>query len=339
MAEDPGKQLTPDELLKSSIAHPAFTDRELPVGGESTHRGEGYAPANVQEDNRYAEAWNKQFSGQPAEEAPAAESAPEPSPQEPETTPQTPPRDGKGRFTRTYAGKYGTPEDLEKGYMEQFSETQRIIGERDALRAANLLASQQQEFHTRQERPQPQPVKLTVDEAGQAFIPPDAIPQPVTREEVDAQVNQRVTQILEPVLKGNQALNELKGQYPDYQKQEANFTKWLAVNPETSQKAVSNPESGMELAYLKYKYEMANLASQQVQQSAAQTAPVIEQARNQAARPNATRNEVTDEQSRNNKLAELYRHGQETGNYRAYEKARLHEAIPGWITNTEWGSK
>ena len=92
MAEDPGKQLTPDEILKSSIAHPAFVDRELPsVGGESTHDPKGYAPAIVQEDNRYSEAWNKQFGGQPAQEAPVEEGGQEQPPSDtgqPETPPQ-----------------------------------------------------------------------------------------------------------------------------------------------------------------------------------------------------------------------------------------------------------
>ena len=325
MPNEPAEQLSMEEMLKRSITHP-----ELPgMGGVSTQNPAGYNPADVPDAaSAYTQAWNAQFA-QPEQPQQAQPQPPPPAPQEP-----PPPRDDRGRFTKMYAGKYRSPEELETGYIQSTQETQRIIAERDGLKAALALLNQQPQFRTREERPQP--IKVNVPQEGEPFIDPAQLDSFV-EQRARAVALQQIQDTLGPILKSNQALNNVRAAYPDYGQNEVEFTKWLSSNSDLASQLSQSPEIGMEYAYLKFLRERGALLAQAAQAQAAQTQPQLEQARQHAAPPNAGKSEPNENASRQKQLEELYRYGQQTGDWRPYQKYRLTEAIPSWHVKTDWG--
>ena len=334
MADQPTEQLSLEQILKQQIQHPDFTN--VQPGAVSTRNPDGYNPANVGDSAvPYVQKWNEQFGSQPAAEQPPAQ-AQEPTPPAPPAGPQEPqvPRDDKGRYTKLYAGRYRSPEDLESAYLNQFQETQRIIAERDAIKAAQVMLNQQP-FRSR-EPERPSPIRVSVPQEGEPFVDPSQLDSYV--EQRARQVaSQQIQEVLGPILQSSKALNNVRATYSDYQQNEADFSKWLTVNPELAGRIHENPEMGTEYAYLKFLRERGQVMSAQAQAQAAQSQPQLDQARQHAARPNAGRNEVNENQSRSAHLAELYKYGQETGDWRPYQRFRIGEVVPGWHTNTDWG--
>lgn len=333
MADQPGEQLTLEQMLRQQVQHPELTN--MTPGTESTRNQDGYNPANVPEDTGYAKKWGEQFNGQPVQQPPAAsQEQPQGQPQAGTLESQVP-RDEKGRFTKLYAGKYHSPEDLENAYLSQFQETQRIIAERDAIKAAQTLFNQQQQFRTR-EPERPQPIKVNVPQEGEPFVDQAQL-ESYVEQRARQFASEQIQETLGPILRSSQALNTIRATYPDYQQNEADFSKWLTVNPELAGRIAGNPEMGTEYAYLKFLRERGQHISAQAQAQAAQSQPQIDQARQHAARPNSGRSEPSENQARDTRLAQLYEHGQRTGDWRPYQKFRLSEVIPEWHVKTEWG--
>lgn len=246
---------------------------------------------------------------------------------------------------RLIAGKYRTVDEAERGIQE----LQRTLAERNqenlTLKAVNqALEPLRQEVRALRPEPTPQPsyIRPVLDEQGNAVVPMAQIEEMVARQTAQ-RVQEGLQQFLGPLAAIGQAESALRQKYPEAAAQEGEFRNWISANPMVQSRITADPEWNLEAAYLRYERDRGVNTRQAAAQTTSTGQAVIDQTRREAsAVPSAggvRRQSETD--MRDQKLAALLKHKDETGDGRPYARARLEEAIGGKFLNdmekTSWG--
>lgn len=309
---------------------------EHPQLAEPTQQGgltRDYHPVNVPNDASAQEYYRQFPDGQPDSTqaaAPVVPAAPAPDTNQP----------GGLVF-----GKYKSLEDANAGYWKLVDELKSRDAENRALKAVNLHLDSV--FGGRHERPEPTPpshipVQLLPDQT--PVIPADQVRQQAAREAAEV-ARAEVTRILGPLQALGGAQSRISAEYPDFTTKQTEFSQWLSLNPTYQERAARDPESGLELAWLRYRDESSRRQMAVSTQTTTNAQQQINQARSQAGAVaqnggGGSTRRTTDIQARAAKLNELWNYGQQTGDWKPYKNFRTEEAIgnlAGDLEKTRWG--
>lgn len=149
-------------------------------------------------------------------------------------------------------------------------------------------------------------------------VPVDAI-----RDVIGQEVQGRVQEMLEPIVRGTHARQQVISRYPDYQKYEADVARFVESDPQLSQAYqrmfTADPEAAMEYAILKFGNSRA---------ASAPPAPAPSPAANGDQLPNMRSGDSREQPETREGVRAAWDHFQKTGNPAAYAKARLREIVP-----------
>lgn len=302
--------------------HPGLQTREVEPGVET--------PVT----DPSAENFLKTFGGDPA--------TPNTRPERPEPTAPAP-EQPSGRLL---AGKYRTPEEMERAYLEAQKALRDREAENRALQAVNLHLEQVFQPLRRAERPEPtlpDAVPVSFDAQNQPIVKTDSLRQMV-HEEAARIAREQVEATLRPISALNQANNRLRTEYPEVAQREADFAAWLSAHPDYQQKITQDPDFYLEGAYLKFERESGSATRSSQAQTTNAAQAMLNQARANAApaggAPTGVRRE-TEVDGMAKQLEAAYKHYQETGDAKPYKKLRtemaLGKSFTDQIERSSWG--
>jgi hypothetical protein len=330
LAGQPGA--TVDETLQQILAdHPGLAN-PAQAGGKLND----YHPA-VQPDDPSAQQFLGSFvpqqGGQPALEQQVSQ---RPAPTELAPQPPASPISGGLIF-----GKYKSIEEAERGYREADQRRQTVERENTALKAVNLHL-EQVFAPVRQQREVPTPPQeVAVQFRGDQPVVPTADFVRVAQEQARAAAREEVRNALEPLGRMNEAQTRLIAEFPDFSQRQSEFAQWLAANPTYKERVTSDPDAGLEHAYLRFNHEAGAYRQQTTQQARGQVETARQAASATSSSPGSTVRRTTDLDNRAARLNELYNHAQQTGDWGPYKKARLEEALGSQFMSTldqsQWG--
>lgn len=335
---DPNSTPTPDvgQILQNIV-------NEHPQLAEPTQQGgltRDYNPVNLPNDQTAQQYYRAHVpEGQPDEAQPATTPA--------TTTPQSSPAAQPDQPTGGLVfGKYRSIDEANAGYWKLVDELKSRDAENRALKAVNLHLEQVfGGFREARPDPAPQhiPVQLLPDQT--PVIPAEQVRQSAAREAAEV-ARQTVNQILGPLQQFSSAQARVQSEYPEFSSKQGEFSTWLSQNPTYQERAAREPESGLELAWLRFRDESVRRQQAVSAQTTTAAQQQVTQARQQAGAVaqngggGATRR-TTDVQARANRLSELWNYGQQTGDWKPYKDFRTAEAVGDSFLNdldkTRWG--
>ena len=301
-------------MLESIANHPSLQTTKEPDGTE------------VAREDPSSTHFLSTFGGQPA---PA-----------PETTPAAP---ESPQPTRLLAGKYKSVEEMERATIER----ERTLHEREAeLRAARAVNQHLEEvfapLRNQRDQPRERPVPVTFNDQQQPIVDNAALMEMVDRRAREI-AREQVAETLQPLQSLSLANNRLRAEYPEIVQREGEFAQWLQANPSYQERVQRDPEFALEGAYLKFERDRGlattthNLETNTVAQAQ------VNQARSNASPAGggatATRR-PSESDAMQQRLTELYKLGNDTGNWKPYKDARTELAVGKQVLdslNTTWG--
>lgn len=336
-ADDPQVQ----QVLKAIVdAHPGF-GQPAAQGGQAND----YQPVNLPNDPT-AQAYYQAH-------VPPNGSPPAPTPQQPAPEPAQPSAPAPAAAQPTQSpgdsliyGKYKTTDDAQRGYWELVDRLKEMNARNTALEAANLhlqttMIPQRRERETPQAPPQPQyvPVQFQGD---QPVVPVDSLRQ-TSREDAAQVARETVQSMLAPIQQFNAAQSRISGEFPDFPQRQADFAQWLSKNPDYQERVTRDPDSGLELAWLRYEHDSALRGQTQRAQVTQNAQQQVNQARQQAgvSTSGTASRRMDDQQTRLATIGKALEYAQQTGDWKPYTKLRMTEALGDDFLNslqlTNWG--
>lgn len=329
--EQPQAERQPDplaaDILSSIASHPGLQVQALPDGTEQ--------PANDPAAQNFL-----------ADRVPGGQPAPSPEPSSP-VQPTMPDAGAAAKPSggRLFAGKYRSVEEMERAHLEAQSALRDREAENRALKSVNqhleeVFAPLRQE----RVRPEPtQPIPVVFDRNNMPVLDPAALDQAIL-ERAQAVAREQVQAYLGPLTAMSQANARLKASYPESVQLEGEFTDWLKANPEYRERVTQDPEFALEGAFLKFERERGFAVQAQSRETAQAAQAQTSQARAHASPAGGSpvaQHRPQEADGTAAALNKLYKYGQETGNWKPYQKARLEMAIGpeflGVLEKTNWG--
>ena len=323
------------KALEDFAAHPGLPK----PGNMSSRSGEPYNPVDVPNDtsgNAFLNSFPaadaptdqpQQAVPTPTGEQPAVEATPKATPEAVPAAPETPAATPEEQSL--YFGKYKNREAAEKAWQKREELLRDRQQENIALKAATSVM---EGVGFRKEREQPTPpanIPVQFDGQGQPFIPADIFDKRVEQRAGEI-ASERVQETLQPIANMNNITNKMQQEFPDFGNDNADYSAYLAENPELAQRVNNDPEFAMPATYLMFK----ELRGQRTQADAVQTTQrsqtVVNEARAQASAgaPVAQSSRTVQEgESRERKLQDLESYARSTGDWRPYRKFRIEEAL------------
>lgn len=330
LAGQPGSDV--QQTLEQVIAdHPGLNNPEAQGGKLNDYR-----PVALPDDPT-AQQWLQDHSGQPA---PTQQVTPARAPTEPAAEPAQPERGG------LIFGKYKSQEEAERGYWETVKRQQAIERENTTLKAVNLHLEQVfAPMRQKREEPTPPPQFTPVQFQGDQPVVPTADFMRMAEERGRAAARDEVRNALEPLQRLSATQTRMSAEFPDFSQRQSEFNQWLAQNPTYQERLVADPDTGLELAYLRFDREAGNHRQAASQQATQQARGQIESARSAASAtsssPGTSVRRTTELDNRAQRLTDAFKWAQETGDWNPYRKARLEEALGSQFLNTldqtNWG--
>lgn len=337
---DPTSQEAQMKLLEQIVGDlPAFKP------GEDT--GQGILAPEGQEANTFYQSFNppQQAAPQPSN-GQTAVSAPPPQPQPPAPQPASAPAQAQPSTSgQLYAGMYRSVPELESGYKASRDEARRLYEENVALKAAQLAAERIGGFRQPRDEPKPQPAaEIPVAFRGDQPVVPINDFRAEVIQAAQMAAREAVSGILTPMQQLGAANSSLRTSYPEFAQREAQFASWLGAHPDYQELIQMKPDVGLESAYLKFSRDTGAQQVTQATQTTLAAQQQVESARQQAApagnvAPSSRR--PTEQESKWAELERLYKEGQQTGNFKPFQKARIQYALGDQFVNTldrtTWG--
>lgn len=183
----------------------------------------------------------------PADNPPTPQSEPE-TPQTPSAEPTPAPK------PRLYAGKYKTPEELEAGYQNSFSELERIRS--DNAQQLDAERRRYDELVARIQQPPPSPPQDHFAGFAEMGIAPDVI-RTAVRAEARAIAREEAQNAVTPLTVGTAARSRVASRYEDFAKVEDQVANFVRSDRDTSERYAHmfgmDPEAAMEWAYMRFR--------------------------------------------------------------------------------------
>lgn len=318
---DPAGQPDPvvADLLGSIDQHPGL---QVQVNEDGTE-----APANDPAGRNFL----SDHGGQPA---------PEPQPPAPAAPNQEAQETVAPSSGRLFAGKYRSVEEMERAHLIAQQTLREREAENRAIKAVNQhLDEVLTPLRTRPDRPDPTMVPVTFDRNNLPVLDPAALDAAI-----EARARAAVQAVLGPMTAMSRANSQLRTEYPEFAQRDGEFTAWLQAHPEYQERVVQDPEFALEGAYLKFERERGFAVNQQNLQAAAAAQSQVRQARDNASpaggNPVAQRR-APEQDGASQRLNALFKHGQETGDWKPYRQARIEVALGAdymsTLEKTTWG--
>lgn len=159
------------------------------------------------------------------------------------------------------------------------------------------------------------------------------IPREDFRAAVRAEAQGMIAEAFQPIAQGFQARNELLGQYPDYQKFEADVASYVNADPDLSQRYQrmfkSDPAAAMDYAFLKF-------GDSRRRQHPGSNNGVQGQQMTEAQIPSSRTGDARHQNTQGEQTRELFERFQKTGNSQdslAFAKARMKSVITDEFLN------
>jgi hypothetical protein len=221
---------------------------------------------------------------------------------------------------RLYAGKYKSVEELEKGYLNmqtvENQNNQRLAAIEARLGASDpddrILPSERREGRKRPEE--------VLEEMG---IPSEAIGDLVL---------ERITQALNPIIQGNQAREQLRHSYQNFDSLEGEVANFIASTPDvqTRYQRMFRVDQGaaMEWAIDRYLKTKGPGTAPAESASGADAAAARLDARLPGSGSPANRGQDLGQAQRLEQLQKAYEYAQKTGDWSVYSSMRINEVIP-----------
>lgn len=220
--------------------------------------------------------------------------------------------------SRTYAGKYQSPEALESGYNELFRLRQREVAAQKALEEQNRLL---------------QATLAQLNSGGQSYTSDDSGSDGLSEAQIAALVDSRtadaVQRILDPLLKGAEAVTHFGAN-------QGAISQFLSATPEiqaTFQSMVgANPEGAARYAELEYERHLSETKESNVRENATSARATREAALPSAALPPSRSegrgipNPTADHDAR---VAAAWEKAEKSGDASEYARTRL-ENVEAW---------
>ena len=236
-------------------------------------------------------------------------------------------------------------EALQRELHDLKTKVQERNTENLALKAVNEHMEQFARAVTPQVTPtEPEHIPIEFDNENKPYVSPEALGR-VGQAMISKAVQEQVQASLQPLTNAGIAYNRMKKDFPEFATDESKFSGWLDANPTYRERVSSNPSDGMESAYLRYRYEAGQANEQQLAQTVVAGQAVVNEAQRHAAPAGGATGtptrRTTEVEARTRKLEALRKHGDDTGNWKPYETARLEEAIGtqflDTMDKTTWG--
>lgn len=157
--------------------------------------------------------------------------------------------------SRLLAGKYKDEQELERGYLSQFNETQKIIAQRDAVQQKldalmPLLGGGSDGFGAGRSMPSERV------SARKSVLDDVAAATSTDRDQLTQEIAQIVRGELAPLTEGIRARQIVEQENPGFANFEGEVAQFLQANPEINRRFVNtmrvDPAAAMDYAFLKY---------------------------------------------------------------------------------------
>jgi hypothetical protein len=240
------------------------------------------------------------------------------------------PTDGQPAEERLYAGKYKTIEELEKGY-ENLQSIEHQNNQRLAALESRFAASDPDDrilpSDRREARKRPEEV---LEELG---IPSDSLGEFVANQ---------LAQALNPLIQGQQAREQLKKSYQNFDTLENEVAQFIASTPEvqTRYQRMFRVDQGGAMEWAIDRYLKTKGATQQPAETAsgADAAAARLDARLPGSTSGGARGADLGESQRIEQLRRAYEYGQKTGDWSVYQSMRINEVVPDAHVSRPQGS-
>jgi len=243
------------------------------------------------------------------------------------------------------AGKYKSPEELERGYTHQMTETQKIIAERDQLKQKLELA---EGFITDTRMGADRSMPADRAAARKSNLDTIAEQLNVDREQLAGAMAEIAAQTFAPITSGIQARQIVNEENPDFVKFEPEVAQFLKANPQLDarvgkaiRQAASDPEAlALLLDYSYMKYDRSKTAGTTTVPRNDTSGTEQAQAKIDATIPGAGAGRAAGTEAvENQALTNAWQKGQDNGDWTDFLNLRLQGIIPDTHYNANAGVK